>query len=154
MRLLVSFGVVVALAAGGCGTTTIVAGDPGARIFADGRLLGRGQGQLTRRGPPGGTTVVVRTDDGRQEQTIIKRQFTALTLLGGLFTYGICLIACWEYPDMVAVPMASAYHPYGAPPFPGAPAGYAPPPVVDPWLQPPGGYAPPVSQAPQPPASQ
>ncbi len=50
----------------GCGTTQILTDDPQARIYADGQMVGKGQGQLTRRGFPGSTTVVVATEDGRR----------------------------------------------------------------------------------------
>jgi hypothetical protein len=124
-------------ASAGCGTTQIVTTDPSARVVADGRTLGRGQGQLTRRGFPGSTNVVARTDDGRQGELVLRRQFTALTLVLGLFTYGVCLVACWEYPDTVMVPL-----PPPASGYPAAP-GAAPPAAVDPWLQPPPGWQPP-----------
>ena len=128
----------LALAAG-CGSTQIVTDDPRARIYADGRMIGQGRGDLTKRGFPGGTTVIVASEDGRRESTQVRRQFTAATFVLGLFTYGICLVTCWEYPDMVYVPIA--------PRVPGA-NGFGPPgqlpgaagPVLDPWLQPPPGW--------------
>jgi hypothetical protein len=123
--------------ASGCGTTNIYTSDPSARVMAEGQTLGRGSGQLTRRGFPGSTQVVVKTDDGRQGEVQVRRQFTALTLVMGLFTYGICLVACWEYPDTVFVPL------------PGAAGGNTPagaPAAVDPWLVPPAGWQPPPSK--------
>jgi hypothetical protein len=110
--------------------------------MADGRMLGKGHGEVTRRGFPGSTRVVVKTDDGRQGELVVKREFTAMTLVMGLFTYGVCLIACWEYPDTVLVPL-----PPDGPAT--ATAGYAPPgapPAADPWLTPPAGWQPPPSK--------
>ncbi len=118
------------LAVSGCGTTHIYTTEPGARVLADGRALGRGTGELTRRGFPGSTKVVVKTEDGRQGETVVRREFTALTLVLGFVTYGVCLLACWEYPDTVFVPLP------GGIPTPGygnTPAAA----TVDPWLQPP-----------------
>jgi hypothetical protein len=136
-------GVLLLALASGCGSTQILTDDPQARIYADGRMIGKGKGELTKRGFPGGTTVVVASEDGRRETTQVKREFTVATLVLGLFTYGICLVTCWEYPGMVFVPIAprvpyaNSYGPPGQPPgAPGAPAT-AP---VDPWLQPPPGY--------------
>jgi hypothetical protein len=129
----------VALCGGACGTTNIVATDPMARIFVDNQMVGRGHGEITQRGTPGSATVVVKTDDGRQEQTTIGRKVTGLTLLGALFTYGTCLIFCWEYPDTVLVTLplpgysAQAWAPPGGQGGPGV--------VTDPWLQPPPGWA-------------
>jgi hypothetical protein len=135
---------VVALGVAGCGTTRIVTSDPTARIFVDGQLLGRGLGELTRRGAPGTTTVTAKTDDGRQEQTTIKRRFTEWTFLGGLFTYGICFVFCWEYPDTVLVSLPAPAHqgPQGGEPPSG---GFGAPPqggAVDPWLVAPPGWQP------------
>ena len=50
--------------------------------------------------------MVVASEDGRRETTQVKREFTAATFVLGLFTYGICLVTCWEYPGMVFVPIA------------------------------------------------
>jgi hypothetical protein len=127
----------------GCGTTQVLTTEPTARVVADGQTLGRGQGRLTRRGFPGSTNVVARTDDGRQGELLVRREFTALTLVLGLVTYGVCLIACWEYPDTVMIPLPPAPG-AGYPAPPGtAPAGIAPAGPVDPWLQPPAGWTPP-----------
>lgn len=128
-------GLLLLALASGCGSTQVLTDDPQARIYADGRMIGKGRGELPLRGFPGSTTVVVASEDGRRESTQVKRQFTAATFVLGLFTYGICLVTCWEYPGMVFVPIA-----------PGVPSassswqsGQAP---VDPWLQPPAGYQP------------
>jgi hypothetical protein len=131
--------------AGGCGSTQVLTDDPRARIYADGRMIGKGTGELTRRGFPGSTTVVVATEDGRRETTQVKREFTAATLVFGLLTYGICLVTCWEYPSLVLIPVA----PRGGQASAYAPPGQAGPPADgwgatgDPWLQPPPGYQPP-----------
>jgi hypothetical protein len=130
----------------GCGSTQILTDDPRARIYADGQMIGRGKGELTRRGFPGSATVVVTSEDGRRETSQVKREFTAATFVFGLVTYGICLVACWEYPSVVFVPIApqapyaGGYGPPGQMPGAQPAAGY--PPAVDPWLQPPAGYQP------------
>src|SRR4051812_43595183 len=123
-------------AVSGCGTTTIISGDPTALIVADGRVLGRGHGELGRRGTPGSTVVIARSDDGRQQTQRVSRQFTSTTLMAGLLTDGICLIACWEYPETVYLPPAPA--PFETPG--SAPGG-------DPWLTPPPGWRPRPSPA-------
>ena len=120
-------------AACGCGTTQIISSDPSALIVADGRVLGRGRGEIGRRGTPGSTVVIVKTDDGRQETQKVSRQFTPTTLVFGLLTYGICLITCWEYPETVFLVLP------GRPALletPGPAGG------VDPWLTPPPGWRP------------
>jgi hypothetical protein len=134
----------LALAGGGCGSTRIITNDPRARIFADGEMIGQGQGEITLRGPPGGTSVVVATEDGRRQSTQVRRKFTASTAVLGLFTYGVCLLACWEYPSVVYLPIegVNPYPAYGASSWdPGGP-GPASGPAADPWMQPPAGYQP------------
>ncbi|HET6282396.1 MAG TPA: hypothetical protein VFH73_15625 [Polyangia bacterium] len=132
-----------ALGGAGCGTTSIVATDPGARIFVDNQMIGRGHGEITQRGTPGSATVVVKTDDGRHEQTVIRRKVTGLTLLGALLTYGTCLIFCWEYPDTVLVTLPPPGHSSYASTSWGMSGGQGAPPGVvnDPWLQPPQGWS-------------
>jgi hypothetical protein len=141
--LLLLCALAIGVGAAGCGSTQILTTQPDARIFVDGRALGQGQASIDKRGAPGSAVVVVKTADGRQQQSIIQRSFTGTTLVAGLFTYGICLIACWEYPDTVFIAL----------PEPPRPA--APPPVAtaagDPWLIPPANWHPRHIDAPEPP---
>jgi hypothetical protein len=143
-RFLVSALPVLGLAIAGCGTTDIITTDPGARIVVDGVLVGRGQGEITQTGLPESSTVAVVSEDGRRETRVIHRRFTGTTLLLGMFTDGICLIACWQYPDTVFMPLpGGAPTAYGQ----GAPACY------DPWRQPPATCWQPSSPGPPPPDS-
>jgi hypothetical protein len=134
-------GLLLLALASGCGSTQVLTDDPRARIFADGRMIGQGRGELTMRGLPSSTTVVVASEDGRRETAQIKRQFTAVSLVLGLFTYGVCLLACWEYPATVFVPIAPRVPDAGGWPQGQAPGATAAAPV-DPWLQPPMGWQP------------
>ncbi|HEY0711420.1 MAG TPA: hypothetical protein VGF45_02010 [Polyangia bacterium] len=130
----------ITLAASGCGTVTVMSADPSARLYAGGRVLGQGSGQLTRRGLPETTTIVAVSHDGQRAQAVVKREFTAVTFLTGLLTYGVCLIACWEYPSVVMVgppPVPYGHHPASF--YPPPPAGAGAP---DPWMQPPPGWQP------------
>jgi hypothetical protein len=119
------------LGSAACGTSQVITNDPTARIFANGQLIGRGHGEITQRGTSESTSIVVRSDDGREQVTYVKRQVTGFTLLAALFTYGTCLIFCWEYPDTILalLPARAA----AAPAEPGTPA-------QDPWLFPPAGW--------------
>jgi hypothetical protein len=137
--------VALATALAGCGTMQVTAADPSARLYAGGRMLGRGHGEIKRRGTPETTIIIARTDDGRRSQTTVKREFTAFTFFTGLFTYGICLFACWEYPSAVFVALPAQT----AEPNQSTPAGNA----DDLWLSPPAGWQPKgeTSQATPPP---
>jgi len=125
----------LAAAVAGCGTTQITTSDPGARIFVDGEYVGRGRGEVTRRGPPGRATVLVRTDGGERAQATMRRSFGVTTFLLGLVSYLVCWVACWEYPESLYVSLPQ-HHP--GPSWGGG---------VDPWLQPPAGWTPPAASA-------
>ena len=133
----------------GCGTMTVTAADPQARLYAGGRMLGKGHGEIKRRGTPESTIITAVSADGRRTQAVAKREFTGFTFLTGLFTYGICLFACWEYPSAVYIPMpvpaaGSGFDgPAGAAgASAGAGAAYGAPQAEDPWLKPPAGWQP------------
>jgi hypothetical protein len=128
--------VALATALGGCGTMRVTAADPSAKLYAGGRMLGRGTGEVKRRGTPETTTIIAMTDDGRRSHTTVKREFTAFTFFTGLFTYGICLFACWEYPSAVFVALPAEAPPQNQ----STPAGNA----DDRWLRPPAGWQPKV----------
>jgi hypothetical protein len=116
-----------------CGTTQVVVNDPTARVWVDGEMVGKGQGRVNQRGLPGSAAVLVKTEDGRRQQASMSRSFTVTTFLLGFITYGICWVACWEYPGSLLVELPT---PPGGP----APGGYATAPgsaPADPWLQPP-----------------
>jgi hypothetical protein len=128
-----------------CGTTHVVANDPGARVWVDGDLVGRGQGRVNQRGLPGSATVLVKTEDGRRQQASMSRSFTITTFLLGFITYGVCWIACWEYPGSLLVEIPGGPVPSGGPAPPGGYAigDYTTAPGsggADPWLQPPAGW--------------
>jgi hypothetical protein len=133
-----------AVACASCGTTYVVTTEPTARVYVDGAMVGKGQGTVTQRGFPGSAHVLVKTEDGRRQQSSLKRSFTATTFLLGLITYGVCWVACWEYPGSVLVDLP-------VPPGMEKPSPFtaAATPAVDPWLQPPPGWHP-KKEAPPP----
>jgi hypothetical protein len=124
-----------------CGTTQVVATDQNARIYVDGEAVGKGAGTVRQRGFPGSAQVLVTTEDGRREHQTMSRSFTVVTFFLGLITYGVCWVACWEYPSAVLVNVPTPADGYAAmgttPPSAGAPA-----PPVDPWTKPPPGWQP------------
>lgn len=119
------------LALVGCGTTQIVANDPQARIIVDGVTQGQGMASVTKVGFPGSSLVVAETSDGRKTRQTISRSFVWTTAVFGIVTYGICLVACWEYPGTVFLYL---------PPAPTE-SGFTPlQPANDPWLMPPSNW--------------
>lgn len=115
----------------GCGTSRVITNDSTARIFANGQLIGLGQAEITQRGTSETTSILVRAGDGREQVTVVKREVTGFTLLGALFTYGTCLIFCWEYPDTIVALL---------PDRAGNGSGAAGTPARDPWLDPPASW--------------
>jgi hypothetical protein len=136
-------GLAVAISLGGCGTMRITAADPNAQLFAGGRPLGRGTGEISRRGMPGSTTIIAVSPDGRRGQTTARREFTAFSFITGMFTYGICMFACWEYPSDVYVPLPAQ------PASPGLGTQQLQQ-LDDLWLNPPPGWTPPKAKTPAP----
>jgi hypothetical protein len=124
----------------GCGTSQVFADDPTARIWANGRMIGKGHGEIQQRGMPETTSILVRAEDGREQVTTVKRSITGITVLGAFLTYGTCLIFCWEYPDAIWASLPQRAPPYGAPGgFPGG---------GDPWMTPPPGWQPKTNAVP------
>jgi hypothetical protein len=89
-----------------CGTTHIRTDDRRALIYVDGQLAGRGEAEMTRRGTPHTAQIVVVAPDGRRARLDVSRSFTSTTLIVGLFTDLVGLIAAWEMPESVYVPLA------------------------------------------------
>lgn len=132
----------------GCGTTTIRAhGARDAKIYVNGAYAGRGEATIQKRGGAESTTIRVEASDGRTGQKTISRSFTGKTILFAIITYGICALACKEYPEDVEVLLDT--HPTG----PAAGPGWGDAPgASDPWMTPPPGWQPtaPASQPVQP----
>jgi hypothetical protein len=118
----------LALILAGCGTTQVISNDPQARIIVDGVPKGQGIATVTKVGFPGSSQFIAETNDGRKTRQTISRSFAWTTALFGLFTYGICLIACWEYPETVFLYL---------PPPPSAQGEVTSDGTADPWLLPP-----------------
>lgn len=140
MRRSIAVFSIAALCLTACGTTSIVTTDPQARIVVDGETVGRGQGQIRQRGLPFSAQILVKTDDGREQRARAARSFTVVTFLLGFISYGVCWVACWEYPNVVFVDLPKRTGGYE--PSPSASAAGAATPGVDPWLAPPPGWQP------------
>ncbi len=119
----------LSIATAGCGTTTILTNDMSGRITVNGEVVGRGHGEITKRGPWGDATVVVQAPDGRRARRTISRSFTATTFLLGF----ACWLFCWEYPDVVLVNLDTPSN--GGNGSAWGPVTGAPTLTVDPWLQ-------------------
>jgi len=134
---LVAGALAVLATSSGCATTSIYASEPGAQILVDGAPVGRGMASVNQTGFPGSVQVTAKTDDGRTVNQTMSRSFGWTAGLLGFITYGVCFIACWQYPSALYL----ALPPPAADPFgsgfanPGAPG--APRTAVDPWLSPP-----------------
>ena len=123
------------LALSGCATTRIYTDDPEARVYANGKEIGRGHGELRQWGPPHTAEVWARAPDGRRGRLHVKRHFGFGALALGVVTYGVCWFACWQYPETV-------YLRLDEPPARTVPVASwdVVPAVEDPWMAPPAGW--------------
>lgn len=117
----------------GCLTTRVVASDPTATVWVDGRAS-TGEARLAQLGPPHHARILVRTADGRTVQAELSRT-PATALAWSLYTGGLCLLVCWSYPARVEVAVPRAASSWDADP------------EDDPWLRPPPGWRPPERPA-------
>jgi hypothetical protein len=124
--------VALATAGTGCVTSRVHVNDPDARVWVDGRRVVPGQ-RFWGVGPPHRAEVRVATPDGREVRARLSRQFGFGTLMLGFYSFGVCWVMCWSYPDELTVIL---------PPRP-APTWDAVP-NADPWSHPPPGWSPPV----------
>lgn len=129
------------LALSGCGTVRVVTNDPEARIHVDGVVEGRGEAKVNRWGFPRSAEVVVKAPDGRTARAEMKRSFRWATFFLGWITYGICWIACWGYPEELAVPLEAR---------PATPRSDWEPGGRDLWMEPPPGWQAPPTAPPRP----
>jgi hypothetical protein len=138
LKITLLLGSLVSLSVG-CGTTHIIASDPLASITVDGVPVGRGTALVQKTGLPGSVRVSAKTEDGRSTHQIMSRSFGWPAGLLGFVTYGVCFIACWQYPDLLTVTLPS-------PPQVGSGSGWDAPGTAlqssDPWLLPPPGWQP------------
>ncbi len=133
------------LAAGllsGCGTVRVFTNDPEARIHVDGVVEGKGEAKVNRWGFPRSVEVEVKAPDGRTARAEMKRSFRWGTFLLGWITYGVCWIACWGFPEELAVPLAAKAA------TPARPGSVWEPAAKDPWMEPPPGWQEPPPTAP------
>jgi hypothetical protein len=128
----------------GCATSQVITNDPNAGIWANGRLIGHGQGEIDHFGMPETTLVQVRTSDGRGHDIVVKRHVTGFTALTGVLTYGICFLLCWEYPETIVAFL---------PPPPTCQAPAPPPPAAAPTPPAASRPLPPAASPPMPPAA-
>jgi len=108
----------------GC-TTTILAQQPGARIYVDGELMGVNEASISRVGMP--HTFEIRVDYGEtQVVTTVEREFTGTTILLGLVSLYTGLLWGWTLPEEIEL---------AGPPETGNPWQRNAP-TENPWLRP------------------
>jgi hypothetical protein len=130
-----------------CGSVQIRT-EEGAKIYVNGRLVGKGHGTIRKRGGPSTARITVKTEDGRRASRRIKRSFDGWTALSCPFTYLIGCFANWSYPDSVYLDL-----PERAPYSPGTKGKVNPgwgERGNDVWNQPPPGWKSTPSSAPAP----
>jgi hypothetical protein len=85
-----------------CGHTIIRSDSPGAKIYLDGELLGKGEVDIKRTGLPGSAEIKVK-HNGQTVSRTISRKFTLSTLFTGFFSLYTGWIWGWQYPEEVYI---------------------------------------------------
>ncbi len=99
-----------------CGSTRIRSQDPHAEIFMNHQSLGVGEVSIGRVGPPKRAQLEARREGKTVGETELRRSFTGMTVLWGLFSYYTGFYWGWYYPKVVTIPLKSTSE-NGAPEF-------------------------------------
>jgi hypothetical protein len=89
----------------GCGTTQLVSYRSDVDIYVNGRLKGKGQAEITRTGPPQKIHVQAKYHGREVGSVDVRRKIKFLTVLVGIYTYGVGFFFTWRYPEMVIIPV-------------------------------------------------
>ncbi len=87
----------------GCGTTDIMVNNSNVDIYINGAHKGKGSVAIKRTGPPKKAHIKAKYKGYLVGETTIKRKMTSSTAIIGLFSYGLGLVFCWQYPDFLVV---------------------------------------------------
>lgn len=101
MKKVLAFLLLVCILISGCGTTQIISDNARASIYVDGKLKGTGTARITRTGPPQTVNVTARYQGRDVSTTRVSRRFDMVTLVGGLYTYGVGMFFFFRYPSVV-----------------------------------------------------
>ncbi len=99
------FILILAIIISGCGTTDIYVPHSDVDIYINNVQKGKGTAEITRTGVPKKKHITAKYEGQLVGEKTIKRKFNLLTGIVGLYTYGIGLIFCWQYPNTVYVPV-------------------------------------------------
>ncbi len=92
------------LFASSCAQTQLVSGIAGADIYVNGVFKGKGSVEVKRAGVPKKIEVSARYQGRELGKIIVKRKFDIVTLIAGLYTYGVGIVFTFRYPAMVYIP--------------------------------------------------
>ncbi len=113
------------------GCTTYITTHPTARIYVDGELVGIGQADIGRVGPPREAVVRVEHEGAMVERTI-ERDFEVTTVFFGLISAYTGLFWGWSFPEHVHIELPlTQENPWLRPRSKPATA-----PAADPWAAP------------------
>jgi len=88
-----------------CGSTHLVTNNANVDIFVNNQFKGKGQTTITRTGPPQKIHIDAKYN-GRQVGAMnLRREVDFVTILTGLYTYGIGFFFTWRYPETVIIPI-------------------------------------------------
>lgn len=105
MKIYLVFVLILMILVSACGTTQLISNNPDAEIYVNGYLKGKGIAGIQRTGPPSRIKVEARLNGETIGNIDGKRHITILSILVGVYTYGIGFFFTWKYPDMIVIPV-------------------------------------------------
>lgn len=89
----------------GCGSTKIVSQDTRADIYVDDQWVGRGEGKVSRIGPPNTAQLSAKIDGEVVGSTTMSRSFSFKTVLWAVVSYYTGFYWAWYYPAFIVIPV-------------------------------------------------
>ncbi|OFY63589.1 MAG: hypothetical protein A3H98_06335 [Bacteroidetes bacterium RIFCSPLOWO2_02_FULL_36_8] len=89
-----------------CGSTQVVVpNNSQAKIFQNGKYIGKGSAEITRRGLPKKSLFTAKFDGREIGSVLAKRSFDLLPCLLSFVSYGTGLFFTWKYPETIIIPV-------------------------------------------------
>jgi hypothetical protein len=89
----------------GCGTTYLVTNNANVDIYVNNQYKGKGEATLTRTGIPQKVHIDAKYNNKQVGSMDLHRKVKVITVIIGLYTYGIGFFLSWKYPETVVIPI-------------------------------------------------
>jgi len=89
----------------GCGATALVTNNSNIDIYVNNKFKGKGSAYITRTGPPQKVHIEAKYQGQQVGSMDLHRQIKFITVIAGLYTYGVGFFLTWKYPETVIIPI-------------------------------------------------